>query len=237
MAESPSQVGHLVNIITSPSAVFSPLKQQPKIIFPLLLLIVLSVAVISSYYALVDYPWAIDQMVSAKSEGLSTDEREAMRKAMESMPKSVMAGSSIAGAAIVMPIILMALAAYLLLVNKLIDKQNLGFKHWFSLVCWTSIPAIFTSVASLSNILLAENGQLALDEINPVNLNSLLFHFPASEALAGPLTAIDPFTLWAVVLLALGYRQWTGSSLASSVIIACAPTVIIYGIWIAIAAL
>lgn len=237
MAESASQVGHLVNIITAPSSVFSSLKQRPHILFPLILLTALSVAAIGIYYSLVDYPWAIDQMVAAKGETMSSSEQQALRNDFASMPKSVLAGSSIAGAAIIMPLMLTLLASYLLLINKLVDKQSLGFKHWFALACWTSIPAIFTSLASLANILLSDHGQVAFDAVNPLNLNGLLFHISSGKAMAAPLTAIDPFTLWGLVLLTLGYRQWTNSSLASSAIIACAPTVVIYGAWILVAVL
>lgn len=225
----------LIGILTAPSTVFPILKEQPRIVFPLLLLIIASALMLTSFYLTVDYAWMVDQMVAAQGEGLTAAEQEQMRSSMNAMPQSVMGGISVVGAVIGIPVILAVMAAYLLLMNKLMDRQSLAFPNWLSLVCWTSMPNLFASLASLVNILLAHNGQLGIDNLNPITFNNLLFHLEPGDALFGPLNSLDPTYIWSTALLVMGYSHWTGRSLGQSALIVLAPIVIIYAGWIGFA--
>lgn len=235
MTQSPSNTALFVNMLTAPSTVFPVLKERPRIVFPLLLLIITSSLMLVCFYMTVDYAWMVDQMVAAQGEEMSEEEREQIRSAMTAMPQWAMAAFSVLGAAIGMPVILAAMAAYLLLVNKLMDRQSLAFSSWFSLVCWTSIPGVFTSLASLVNILLAHNGQLGIENLNPISFNNLLFHFEMQDPLFGPLNSLDPSYIWSTALMIMGFSHWTGRGLGQSALIVLAPVIIIYGSWIAIA--
>jgi hypothetical protein len=235
MTQSVSNITTLVNIVTAPSAAFESLKVQPKIFFPLLLLVIMSVIMLASYYSTVDYNWMVDQMVAAQGDKLTTSEKEQMRTAMTAMPQTVMMIISIVSAAVGIPVILAAMTAYLLLMNKLLDGQNFTFPAWLSLVCWTSIPSVFTSIASLVNIVLAHNGQLSIESINPITFNSLLFQLEPKDPLFAPLNSLDPMYIWSTVLLALGHSNWTGRNISQSALIVLAPSLLIYTVWIAIA--
>lgn len=235
MTQSASNMTILVNIITAPSAAFQSLKEQPKIFFPLLLIILFSVAMLASYYATVDYAWMVDQMVAAQGEDITEAEREQMRKAMSAMPPVAMAIISVVAAAIGIPVILVLVTAYLLLMNKLLDSQSQPFPSWLSLVCWTSIPGVFASIASLVNILLAHNGQLGIENLNPITFNSLLFHLEPKDPLFAPLNSLDPTYVWSTVLLIFGHSYWTGRNVGQSALIVLAPIFLIYGAWIAFA--
>jgi len=105
------------------------------------------------------------------------------------------------------PIVFAIYAVYFLLVNKAFDEEALGFKHWYSLVCWSSIPAIFTSLSSFFNFLLADSGQLSLEHLNPISFNNLFFHLTPADPLFGPLSSWDPMLIWSTVLLVIGYHS------------------------------
>ncbi len=235
MTQSTSNANKLINIITAPKLAFPAIKEKPSILFPLGLMLAVAIGSMLYFYATVDFAWMIEQMVNAQTVGKSDAERDAMHKAMSSMSSTVMGGSSVAGLVIGISIIYSILAAYLMLVNKLLDSENLGFKAWFSFICWCSIPAIFSSLASLINVMLASNGQITLEAINPFSFNNLFLHLVPSDRLFGPLNAWDPMMLWSMGLMIFGFNQWTGKSIAKSAAIVLAPNVIIYGIWIAIA--
>lgn len=231
----PTNTALFIGILTAPSTVFPILKEQPRIVFPLLLLIIASALMLTCFYMTVDYAWMVDQMVAAQGNDLTEAEREQMRTSMNALPQSVMAGISVVGAAIGIPAILAAMSAYLMLMNKLMDRQSLAFPNWLSLMCWTSMPSLFTSLASLVNVLLAHNGQLGIENLNPITFNSLLFHFEPGDALFGPLNSLDPTYIWSTVLLVMGYSHWTGRSLGQSALVVLAPIVIIYASWIGFA--
>ncbi len=83
--------------------------------------------------------------------------------------------------------------------------------------------------------MLANNGQITLEALNPISFNNLFLHLVPSDPLHGPLNPWDPMMIWSTVLMIMGFNQWTGKSLAKSAAIVLAPTLIIYGTWIAIA--
>ena len=235
MTQSASNTNNLINIITAPKLAFPAIKEKTSVLFPFGLILVAAIFSMFYFYATVDFAWMIEQMVNSQTVGKSDAEREAIHKAMSSMSSTVMGGSSIAGLVIGMSVFYAILAAYLMLVNKLLDSDNLGFKSWFSFVCWCSIPSIFTSLASLINIMLASNGQITIESLNPISFNNVFLHMVPSDPLFGPLSAWDPMMLWSIGLMVFGFNQWTGKSLAKSAAIVLAPTFVIYGIWIAVA--
>lgn len=229
-----SNTTHLTNIITTPTTAFYALKEKPSVLFPFALIIAASVAMMACFFVTVDFTWLIDQMVTAQSVGKSDAEIEGIQKGMDMMSIKVMGISSIVGMIFGVSLYFTVFAGYLFLVNKLITTESISFKSWFSLVCWCSIPFIFSSLASILNILLA-NGQITLEAMNPLSFNNLFFHLSPTDKLFGPVNSWDPITIWSIVLTVLGVKQWTGKSLLTSTAIVLAPSLIIYGIWIAIA--
>jgi len=122
--------------------------------------------------------------------------------------------------------IIMALyALYLRFVSRF-SFVELGWKHWMSLVSWTSIPTVFGALASWAMLLSNSNGQLPLADLNPLSFASLLGLPPS-----GPLNVLSPLYLWCFVLLALGYQRWTRKSLLASALISLAPYLLIFGLW------
>ena len=80
---------------------------------------------------------------------------------------------------------------------------------------------------------LANDGQLAPEDLNMVSLNYLLFHLPTSNSWAGLAGNIDLTTFWSMVLGTIGLKAWTGRSTAICVTVAVLPYVIIYVLWVA----
>ncbi len=224
----------LTNILTSPAEAFRDIKISPGFLFPLLALLAANIVLMLSYFSTVDFAWMIEQMVSSQTLDKNSAEQAEMAKAMGELTPLIMGGSMIVGMLIGTVAIFGILAAYLFLVNKLLDSEALGFKHWFSFICWCATPTLLAALASQVNVLLAENGQLTLEGINPISFNNLFLHLQPHDPLFGALSSWDPFTLWSQLLMVLGFSYWMGKPVAKSAAIVLAPTLIIYGTWIAI---
>lgn len=225
----------LTNILTSPSLAFRAIKTKPGFLFPLLALLAANIVLMLCFFSTVDFAWMIEQMVNSQTMDKSAAERADMAKAMSGLTPMIMGGSAMVGMLLGVLVIFSVMAVYLLLANKLLDSEQLGFKHWFALTCWCATPTLLTALASLVNVLLASDGQLTLEAINPVSFNNMLLDLSPHDPLFAPLSSWDPFTVWNQILMVLGFHYWTGKSIAKSAAIVLAPTVIIYGIWIAIA--
>lgn len=230
-----STLNTLTNILTSPAVAFRDIKTRPGFLFPLLALLATNMLLMLCFFSTVDFAWMIEQMVNGQAVDKSAAERADIAKAMSGLTPMIMGGSAMVGMLVGVLVIFSVMAVYLLLANKLLDSDQLGFKHWFSFTCWCAMPTLFTALASLVNVLVAGDGQLTLEAINPVSFNNLFLHLQPHDPLFGALSAWDPFTLWNQLLMVLGFSYWMGKPIAKSAAIVLAPTLIIYGIWIAIA--
>jgi hypothetical protein len=65
----------------------------------------------------------------------------------------------------------------------------------------------------------------------------MFFHLPLGQSWTGLLDAIHVPMLWSLLVSAVGYRVWTGKSMASSAVIVALPYLLIFGIWAAVLAL
>lgn len=230
-----STLNTLTNILTSPAVAFRDIKTRPGFLFPLLALLATNMLLMLCFFSTVDFAWMIEQMVNGQAVDKSAAERADIAKAMSGLTPMIMGGSAMVGMLLGVLVIFSVMAVYLLLANKLLDSDQLGFKHWFSFTCWCAMPTLFTALASLVNVLVAGDGQLTLEAINPVSFNNLFLHLQPHDPLFGALSAWDPFTIWNQLLMVLGFSYWMGKPIAKSAAIVLAPTLIIYGIWIAIA--
>lgn len=217
----------LANIIVSPMLVFQSIKDKPTILFPYLLL--LAVLCVSQFVVLnsIDFDYFLDQMVAQQAAAGQATESE-IRQGMQFMTPTLMGGISAVSTVIMLSLIFCVYAAYLNLIAKLSDDRY-SFRHFFSLIAWTSIPALFSAAASVLNVMLSSSGQFTQAQLNPLSLNSLLFQ--TSGAYADLLNGVDLTTIWGAVLLVLGYRYLTSTSSGKAAAIVLAPLVVIYGGW------
>jgi hypothetical protein len=129
-------------------------------------------------------------------------------------------------ACLFMLLILSLTAWYLSFMSKFSFNQ-LGWRHWMSMVCWTSIPTVFVAIAAWASMLSIPNGQIGLTDINPLSLQALL----QVESSSTLLQSLNIVQIWTLALLVMGYQNWTGKSMLASAMIVLAPYVLIYGGW------
>lgn len=216
-----------VNIFTAPTEAFAALRRRPAILFPLLLVVCGTVAVMGWYFSMVDYDWYIDETLDRVD--LAAEQLEAARERMASIPQRNMAAIGMGGSAISLLALFVAQATYLTFVSAL-GGDAYRFRHWLSLVAWTHLPHLLVLVTMAVNILLSPNGQLAAEDLNGLSLYNLGMQTgrPALDRLLGSLSLT---LFWSVALLVGGYRQWLGASRARGCAVVLSPYLLVYGIW------
>jgi hypothetical protein len=220
----PSAFATLSAMFMEPSRAFATIEKRSMVWLPLIFTLLGTVIIIVWYFQSVDFAWMVDRMTAAMPD-------QAVReKAKEFMTKSTMQVSSIAGAVIAIPVFWSLMAVYFLLVAK-IHKLNFGFTKWFSFVAWASVPGLLLLPLGAMQILMANNGQLGFDQLNPVTLNQLFFHIEMGRPWASLLDSINITSIWSTVLMVLGFQVWSKSSRTSSIIIVTLPLGVIYAVW------
>ena len=217
---------NFIDILTAPTAALARIKQNPTFLAPLLLLLVMTIASTCGYMLLNDEGFVRDQMVEQASNfrDMTKEQRAAVEKAVEKQSLTTQAVVSSVAIAILIPVVLSISAAYLALMAKFSSAQ-LGFRHWFALICWTSVPSFFSNLAALLVLLTDSVGQVPQSDLNVLGLIHLLNLNIHSQTLE----RFGLMQIWALALGVIGYRQWTGTSWLNACLISLAPTVVIYG--------
>lgn len=223
----------LGQVFTEPSKAFESLHERANPVLPLLLLIFGSVAVLVWYYQIVDMPWLVEQLLAANPQSANDP---AAAAAMEKfMTPATMTVTSVVGVVIMIPLVLLLTAVYYLLAAKVVGSE-IGFGKWFCFATWASVPTLINIPAGAVAILLADNGQLLTNALNPLTLNQLLFNLPLGSPWTSLLEAIHLPMLWSLLVSAIGYQVWTKKPAGTAWTVVLLPYIVIFGIWAAVAA-
>jgi magnesium-transporting ATPase (P-type) len=218
-----------VALATAPSTAFAELRERRRFWFPLLLVVLTTAGLTYWYYSIVDIEWLKDAMFgnNPKFQQMDEDKRAA---AMAMFGRGPLLWSSVISMFIFIPAVLLLEGLYLLVAAK-VTKLSLGFKHWFSLACWTSLPMLLTTVVGAILLILADNSQVAQYSVMaPLSLNELLLHVPAGGPGYSLFESLSiPFFL-SCALMIIGVHNWSQRSWGFSAIVVLLPWVLIYGI-------
>jgi hypothetical protein len=221
-------------LATAPSTAFGELREKPRFWFPLIALIVATVAVQLWYFSLVDVPWLADHLMSG-NERMANLPADARDRFLKAMTRNTMMWSSLISVAIVLPVVCAVQALYYLLAGKIAGVQQ-SFKHWFAMTTWCAMPALLASLVSLV-VLLTESSPLQMgpEQLQVLSLNELFFHRPMNApgaTLLGSLSLVAPLA-WALTTICV--HVWTQRSWTFSATFALLPSVVFYGGWALIA--
>ena len=134
-----------VNIITTPTLAFRSIRLHPTSLVPLGTVLVSVMLVTGWYFAVLDFDWYIDDTLNRIPDLRGTELEEA-REGMAALSQRGMLLIGVLGSAASLMAIYLLQTAYLSLVGAL-RGDELRFRQWFSLVCWTNLPSLFAWTA------------------------------------------------------------------------------------------
>jgi uncharacterized membrane protein YhdT len=222
--------GVLQALVFEPKKAFAEIAERPRILFPLLLLIVATAGVTFWFYQVVDLGWLTDRQLRAGGGARQmTDEQIAtMVKAAGEHPGVAGAITAFVTAlAIVIAYTLVSL--YYLLAGKITNVQR-SFSQWFALSCWCNLPTLLTAITSAIVLATTTSTQFDDAELKVLSLNALFFHHKFGEPGYALLSAIGLPELLTMYLSVLGVRVWSGRSWTFSAIFTLLPVALILGV-------
>lgn len=218
----------IVNVFAAPNEAFQAVKLRSTFFVPLLLVCLGASAVNWLYTAEVDIGWLTEQQLRTQTF-LDLTEAQIQQMANQAAERS-RAGSiatSVIGTFGVITILMLVQALYLKIVSAF-RKDGVRYKQWLSLICWTSMPAILGSVASIVFILTNDVTFMTQTGINPLTFANLL-QLDLSEAntAVSAMLSMGPVNIWSLALVILGYRAIAESGLATAAAVVLVPVVVI----------
>lgn len=218
-------------LVFEPRRAFAELRARPRYGLPLLLVLVATVALSVWYQLKVDPAWLMDlQLRNSGFADRLTEEQIAqqVQAAGGNIGMQAVIGGVAAGIAVV--IFFLLNAVYLLLAGKVTNVQ-FGFRHWLSLVSWSSLPSLLPVIPAVITLLTATSNQIDPGAIQPLSLNALFFHRAMGEPGYTLLTSLQVTTFLSLYLSIVGVKEWSGRSWLFSTVFAALPTVLVFGIW------
>jgi Yip1 domain len=222
-----SSLAIATNIVTSPSEAFAALKERPRILLPLMLLILGYAAVSFLYINKVDLGWLIEQQVQLGGADLPAAQREQAIEAATKISPLFYGAIGAAGACFYMLLVTFLVAVYYTGVS-FVSSDGVRLKQWFSLICWCALPAVLGLIAQLVNLSVNDARFMAQDALNPLSFGNLLSIDRADKTvLQRVLLGIDVTVIWTLVLSILGYQAFTKSSIVKAAAVVLAPLALI----------
>jgi len=228
MEYSSTAASGLIDIITDPTKALIAADKEPKRLWvPLILAMVIPIILSVYYFSTVDIDWMFTQLQTAMiAQGQEfPDETRAF------FSPGILMGGAIFSTILMVWISTAFSAFYLLMVAKFTSEDKRPFFTWFSLSAWVNVPGTIAAFVMIIYFAVLGSSQIGFEDLSFFSLNSLVTHYPAGTPEAGFFSGISPFLVWTVGLLGLGIKTWTGRTLGTSLMIAAAPYVVIFGLW------
>jgi hypothetical protein len=220
--------GILQALIFEPKKAFTELDARPRVLFPLVLLLVTTLGMLFWYFSVADLDWLIAQ--STQNDPRAAQMTDEQRRVAAEYGPIIAKWSTLIGGAIVIVCLRLLEALYYLLAGKIMNVQR-SYKHWLSLSVWSSLPAVLGVIPAAVVLLTTTTTQFDQGQLQSLSLNNLLFHRTMDEPGYTLLTSMNVLQLLCVYLAAFGVRAWSGRSWLFSIVYASLPMVLIYGVW------
>jgi hypothetical protein len=219
----------IINIFAAPGEVFASLKEKPRFLVAWLLIALFGALAQYFYFSGVDVGWYFEEQLLA-NPNTTADQAEQVVRFMTSIPQGGLA-IAIAVFAAIATIVVFLIQALYFKIASLIVKDGLRYKHMLSLVTWSSMPVLLTSLASIVKIMTSDVSLMPQMDVNPLSFWGMFGLEPlGSGALDGIVMNTDPLTIWSLVLLIFGYKVMSGKDWGTAAIVAIIPTALTFGL-------
>lgn len=226
-AADPSYLTLATNLFTAPSEAFASLRERPRALFPVLVLMVVYGAVQFYYFSHVDMGWLLENQLQAAGTDVPAAQREQVVSAVSKVP-SVVYGSAIAVFTVFMLFFVVTVVALYYLLISFITGDGVRLKQWFTLLCWCALPQVLGQIAAIVNMSINDPKFMLQDSINPLAFGNLL-SIDRTGISTGQRTllAIDVTAIWGLVLQVLGYQAFSKGSFVKAIAVVLGPLVLI----------
>ncbi len=209
-AEPPrmSFLGRFVGVIVSPGETFADVSRRPDFWAPLIFLVVCSVTVTETLMA---------HIGMARLLRIALEERGQSNITPEQFQRAVTIQGAIAHVAGVlgMPIVLLILAGLGLLIVNVIFGAQVSFLKAFSITCYAGLVHVLEYAMGLAMIFFSDPEHFNVQGFIPSNPGFFLNPLTTSKVVMSLASSLDLFTLWSLILLAIGFSAATNRKVST----------------------
>lgn len=222
---SMSPIQRFIGVFYSPGETFNDIARKPDYLFPLVVLIIASVALIETMI----FKIGVETMVRTQLEASP----RAASMSPEQMEQAVHQGAAIT--AVIMhvsgvvgtPIFLMIITGVGLLILNVVLGAQVGFLPVFSVTCYAALVRLVGVAMGVPLIFFGDHEHFNPQNPFPSNLGFFLNPTEVSKPLYSLASSLDFLTLWFLIVLAIGLSRITGGKVKTLSIFLC-----FLGLWV-----
>jgi Yip1 domain len=225
---SMSALGRLVGVFFAPGETFEDIARRPDFIFPLVLMIIASAAVIETMLWKIGAEALVRNSLemSGRAASMSADQmNEAVHRAA-GITAIIMHVSALIGA----PIFLLIITGISLLILNMILGVQVGLKPVFSATCYAALVRLTGVVMAIPLIFMGDPEHLNAQNPIPTNVGFFLDPRSTSQWLYSLASSLDLLSLWFLIVLAIGLSKLSEGKAKSQTIF-----FIFFGLWMLLA--
>jgi hypothetical protein len=201
--ERANSLGRILGVLFSPQATFESLVRKPTWFAPIAILTVLSLTVIGLFAHRVGWRAFFEKQMEANSriQQMSPEQQEqALEMQVKYAPPFVYAVGAVSPF-----LVALVVAAVLLGLFNGLAGTSLRFKTSLAIACYASSPGILRGLLGILVVLFKDPSTVDLQNLVASNASVFLSRDSAAW-LVVLLRFVDVFTVWPLVLMAIGYH-------------------------------
>ena len=209
-ADTPAQSfpERLLGIFISPAETLADVARKPGFLAPLIAVVIAAIAVTETMLWKIGMERIVRMSIeqSSRASSMSPDQMD------QAVRQGAKFGAIFAhiGGIVVPPIALLIIAGLGLLIVNLIFGAQTKFKKVFSLICYANLVSLLGSLMAVAVILFGDPDHFNAQNPVPSNVGFFLNPREVSKPLYSLASSADIFTIWLLILIAVGLAEGTG---------------------------
>jgi hypothetical protein len=207
------EFSRLTGVFFEPGKTFADIAERPRFWVPLILMIVASLAFTITISQRIGWERVVRQQLESRMATMSDQQREAVAKTMD-MQVRIASIFGYVGGVVAVPLIYLIVGGILMGIVRGIMSAPVRFKQVFATMCYASLPGLIFTVLAIAVMFLKNPDDFNLR--NPLVFNPGAFMDPQSSSkfLYSVASSLDLFTIWTILLLAVGLKAAGGKKLS-----------------------
>ena len=209
-ADTPAQSfpERLLGIFISPAETLADVARKPGFLAPLIAVVIAAIAVTETMLWKIGMERIVRMSIeqSSRASSMSPDQMD------QAVRQGARIGAIFAhiGGIVVPPIALLIIAGLGLLIVNLIFGAQTKFKKVFSLICYANLVSLLGSLMAVAVILFGDPDHFNPESPVPSNVGFFLNPREVSKPLYSLASSADIFSIWLLILMAVGLAEGTG---------------------------
>lgn len=229
---SPTFAAGLMDLFVAPAALFDTLPTRRGWGWGAFVLTsAVMAAALVVFLAPMSPEWIVEQQALQMGARLSDQELAQIRPQLLAMAPHTAAISAI-GAVVTGGLLVLVLGSLYLLLERVATRgPRHSWGQWLRLTVWTQLPQLLYALGLIALALLASTPDQPMAQLGYASLNGLVLDLPPDHAGFNWASNLGVFTLWSIVLAAIGIRAWTRAGWGRAATLAALPWVLVFGVW------